>query len=412
MKTVNNKIFKKGKVIVLIAISMFVQACIEPFDIEKTEFTSAVVIEGTLTDQNMKQRILISRTFPLDTVVSAGISKATIVINDSNGISYEFMETSGGEYVSTTAFGAMSGVGYTLSVKLPDGSSYISEEVILPTKSKINELYVARDFNNGELAEGMFIYVDSFDPTGQSKFYRYEYEETYKIIAPFWSPEDAYVVSPLPNPQVDFRARTNEERVCYKTVESNKIIQENTTEYSEDRVTKFPVRFINKENFILSHRYSILVKQFVQSPEAFTYFETLESIAASGSLFSQIQTGFIEGNIKSLTNKDEKVIGFFQASTVSEKRVFFDYADYFPGERLPKYPTDCSLVSPPLITEGMSSPLIDAINQETLKYVSEYDQQTNPNNYSESGPFLMIQTPCGDCTVLGSNIVPDFWVED
>ncbi len=26
-------------------------------------------------------------------------------------------------------------------------------------------------------------------------------------------------------------------------------------------------------------------------------------------------------------------------------------------------------------------------------------------------PFIMVTRPCGDCTALGSNIVPDFWEE-
>ena len=257
----------------------------------------------------------------------------------------------------------------------------------------------------------MFIYVDSFDPTGQSKYYRYEYEETYKIIAPFWSPEDAYIVSPLPNPEVDTRIKTREEQVAYNTIASNTIIQENTTEFGEDRVNKFPVRFIEREDFILSHRYSILVKQYIQNRAAFSYYETLELLSRTESLFSQRQAGFLEGNIRSITNSEEDVVGFFQVSTVSEKRIFFNYTDFFPGENLPKYPIDCTLVSPPIITETGASPLLVAIELGILKYVEDYDQETNPNNFSEYGPFLMVRTPCGDSTFYGSSVVPEFWVE-
>ncbi len=29
----------------------------------------------------------------------------------------------------------------------------------------------------------------------------------------------------------------------------------------------------------------------------------------------------------------------------------------------------------------------------------------------EGGPFVMVNAECGDCTIIGSNIVPDFWIE-
>ena len=393
------------------ASMLMVLNCIDPFEIESTEFKSALVVEATITDREETQRILVSRTFPLDTVLKTGVSAAKVSVLDSNGSVYEFVETSPGDYRSNSPFAAVNGLAYTLKVETPDGNTYTSEETTVPAKTTIDNLYAARDFKNDGSVEGMFIYVDSYDPSGQSKYYRYEYEETYKIIAPYWSPEDAYIVSPLPDPQVDTRAKTREERVAYNTNVSNTIIQENTTEFGEDRVNKFPVRFIERENFILSHRYSILVRQYVQNRAAFSYYETLESLSGTESLFSQRQSGFLEGNIKSTTNPDEEVVGFFQVSTVSEKRIFFDYTDFFPGENLPKYPIDCSLVSPPIITETGESPLLIAIELGILKYVEDYDQETNPNNFSEYGPFLMVQTPCGDSTFYGSNVVPEFWVE-
>lgn len=399
------------QLIMALTIGLMLQSCIDPFEPEATEFKSALVIEGTITDREETQRVMVSRTFPLDTVLMTGLSSAKVSVLDSNGGVYVFSETSPGDYRSNTSFAAIAGLSYSLRVETSDGNSYTSDETAVPAQTNIDELYAARDFKDNGAEEGMFIYVDSYDSSGQSKYYRYEYEETYKIIAPFWSAADAYIVSPLPNPEVATRARTNEERVAYNTDASNTIIQENTTEFGEDRVNKFPVRFINRENFILSHRYSILVKQFVQNRAAFSYYETLESLSGTESLFSQRQSGFLEGNIKSDTNPEEDVVGFFQVCTVSEKRIFFNYTDFFQGESLPKYPTDCFLVSPPIITETGASPLLIAIELETLKYVEDYDQETNPKNFSESGPFLMVATPCGDSTFYGSNLVPEFWEE-
>lgn len=401
---------KKSTLALALAVSIY--SCVAPFEIASSEFKSVLVVEGTITDQNQIQRILVSRTFPLDTVLMAGVSRAKVLVVDSNGGMFQFTEEAPGVYNSNAPFAAASGLTYSLSIETEEGKTYMSEETPVPASTSIQNLYAVRDFKDNGAEEGLFIYIDSFDETGQSKYYRYEYEETYKIIAPFWSSADAYVISPLPNPQVGIRARTREERVCYNTVASNTIIQENTTEFNEDRVNKFPIRFINRENFILSHRYSILVKQFVQTRAAFAYYETLETLSGSESLFSQIQSGFLEGNVRSETD-GENVVGFFQVSTVSEKRLFFNYTDYFPGERLPDYVSDCPLLAPPLASGGPppTSPLIDGIENNLIKYYGEYVPQDDLLTIDTPGPYFMVYTVCGDCTVLGSNIEPDFWVE-
>lgn len=404
-----------GKNIVLIISSMAVlcsfQSCIDIYDFESTEFQSALVVEGTITDQEETQRIFISRTFPLDTVLMSGVRGANVSVMDSNGGTFSFTEASNSEYLSNTPFAVVPGLTYTLTITTPGGEQYQSEAMPVPAQTTIENLYAERDFLDDGTQEGMFIYVDSYDPSGQSNYYRYEYEETYKIIAPNWTGLDAYIVSPLPFPEVSTRPKEKEEQVCYGTIKSNTIIQVGTTEFEEDRVSKFPVRFIDRENYVLSHRYSILVKQYVQSRAAFAYYETLESLSGTENLFSQLQVGFLEGNIKNVSNPDEDVIGFFQVSTVSERRIFFNYDDFFPNERLPDYPINCDLVSPPLINEAGASPLLTAIEFQTVKYVEDYDGENNPLNFSEYGPFLMVPTPCGDCTVYGSNIVPEFWVE-
>ncbi len=384
----------------------------DPFEVQTNGFESSIVIEGTITDQNETQRILVSQTFPLDTVLMSGVSNAKVSILDSNGGVYPFTEENTGEYTSNTSFAAEAGLLYTLRVETSDGRIYLSEDTPVPAATSIENLYAERDFKDNT-EEGMFIYVDSYDPTGESKYYRYEYEETYKIIAPFWSSGDINVIAGYPNPQFSIVPRSQEEQICYNTIKSNTIIQKNTTSLSEDRISKFPVRFINRDNFILRHRYSIMVKQYVQSRAAFAYYETLEKLSGSESLFSQLQTGFVEGNIFAEANRSEKVIGFFQVSTVSEERLFFNYTDFFLGERLPDFVSDCPLLSPAVIVEGGISPLLDAVEQDLVTYYDEYSPPDNGLIPTEpAGPYYVVPRVCGDCTALGDNTVPDFWIED
>ncbi|TLP79806.1 DUF4249 domain-containing protein [Maribacter sp. ACAM166] len=398
-----------GIYFLLILLPFLVVNCIEPFEPEAVDFESALVIEATITDENKNQEILVSRTFALDTTGLYGERGAQVSVTDTNGDVYDFVEAKEGKYVSSISFAAQTGVGYSLSINTKDGSTYSSEQVIATQPTKIDSLYTEINFKDGEVNEGIFVYVDSVDPTKSNEYYRYVYEETYKIIAPYWSPLDAYVISRVPfDYKVGTFDREQYERICYNTVISKDVIQIKASNFIDNRISKFSIRFINRDNWILANRYSILVKQYVESRAAYNYYDTLKSLSDSESSLYQIQTGFLEGNIHSVTYKNENVVGYFQVSSVSEKRIFFDYEDYFPGEESPGYESECELLTPNLNDIGGGSYLATGIDWDLFTFYEENGDKLDSNH-----PFVMASpNSCGDCTVLGSNVKPDFWVED
>jgi hypothetical protein len=71
---------------------------------------------------------------------------------------------------------------------------------------------------------------------------------------------------------------------------SNEIIQTSTVGLSEDRVN-FPVRISNK-NPIIMHRYSILVRQYVQTLAAHTFYKTLKQLSGM-AVSCRNQPGFL-----------------------------------------------------------------------------------------------------------------------
>lgn len=117
---------------------------------------------------------------------------------------------------------------------------------------------------------------------------------------------------------------------------------------NEDRVN-YQIRFLNDDSYLITNRYSILVKQYVQNLAAYTYYQTLKKLSGSESILSQNQPGFFSGNIKSTQNPSEKVIGFFDVSSVSSQRIFFNYSDIFPGEISYSFPFSC----PPITDENL-----------------------------------------------------------
>ncbi|AXT19905.1 DUF4249 family protein [Flavobacteriaceae bacterium AU392] len=389
----------------IIFIALIINSCVEPIEIESVTFEDALVVEATITNEFKHQEISLTRTFMLEEDGPLPESNADVHVIDGLQNIFLFQETEPGKYVSTTQFNAVPNNEYQLMIVTSNGREYQSQTVTLTANtSEIEEVIAIQDSNENEGVDGLSIQVSSFDPTGNSRLYRYEYEETYQIIAPNWVSRDLIIVSENP-PDVDLIFRTREERVCYNTIKSNTIIQTETTDLSEDRVLNKFVRFIPSDDFIIRSRYSILVKQFVQSLESFTFYRVLNELSSSESLFSQIQPGFLAGNMISVTDPNENVVGFFDVSSVSEERIFFNYRDIFPDpfQPLPDYITNCE-VEAPLLESG----LINTIRTRRLTFadINEEEPLIEPG-----GPFIMVTAACGDCTILGSNIEPDFWID-
>jgi hypothetical protein len=286
-----------------------------------------------------------------------------------------------------------------LHIETTDGRTYSSEPSQMIAGNQIDELYAERSSLQGE--DGIALLVKSENPESASKFYRYEYEETYKILSPFKVMNN--VVPGDGDALFKIVPNKRNETVCYNTVASNKLILHNTSNLTENTTGSFLVRFLNEEDPKLGQRYSILVKQYSLTPEAYSYFSILEKIAGSESVFSENQPGFIYGNIYSDTDSSEKVVGFFSLSSVSEERIFFNYRDFYNDFTPPQFPEDCSIYRP--------GELIETPVSMILSGDSRYVGPGGPPSSEGMGPWRLIANECVDCTVYGTTDVPEFWEE-
>ena len=393
---------RKLHLIWLLVISFYINSCVEPFEIKSITYESALVIEATITNEYKYHEIILSRTFKIEENGVLAESNADVKIIDNLQNVYKFLEDSPGKYKSQVEFSAEANTSYQLLISTENGSTYSSNSIKLTSAVEIDEIRVKKDDDDS----GVSILITSFNPSGNANYYRYEYEETYKIVAPRWSSEELKVVSETPPYELEIVDKTIENKICYNTEYSKGIIQTETSDFNEDRVSNFKVRHILRDNIIIAHRYSILVKQYVQSPEAYTFLKILNDLSNSESLFSQNQPGFVNGNIVSKNNPDEKVIGFFEVSSVTSKRMFFSHRDL--GLSPPSYPEfayDCTLIAPII-----GKDLIEFVKLSSWHYYYENDGMNKPI-VPPGGPYVMVRSECGDCTSVGSNIMPNFWIE-
>ena len=376
----------------LILISITI-SCIEEFNAGTIEFEDAIVIEASITNELSFQKVLLSRTFRFEENGPQAESGATVQITSSTNMTYTFHETELGVYISDIQFSAQPSVSYQLSVTSGNGRAYTSEPTELTSSSSgIDDIYALRE-TNLDGVDGIAVYVDSSDPTNSSKYYRYEFEETYKIIAPRWV-SDQFIITNLDPFAFTIGPRTQEERVCYNTVKSQGRLIASTYLLSEDRISKFLVKFFPLDDIRNNSRYSIMVKQHTISAPSHRFFETLNNLSSSESLFSQNQPGFLARNIFSTTNPEEKVLGYFDVSSIAQERFFFNRSDY----TIERYPwSTCD----PYLASSQPVSLAGLIRNNKVSYYAG----------GMDAPIVLVNRLCGDCTELGSNIKPGFWID-
>jgi hypothetical protein len=391
------------QVFTFIFCALLFSSCTEQYVLQSNTFEDILVVNGIITNELRLQEIKITRTYRLEQDKPIFEKGANVYITDNDNIVYEFEEDTD-SYVSTSAFKAIPGKTYQLNIITKDGKSYSSTPEILTPESEVQVTPTVQTIN-GE--KGVQIDISSFDPSSKSKFYRYEYDETYKIVAPFWSP-DKYIISPnlTPEGNPDFLVvpREKETKTCYTTKKLDDLLLKSTSGLTEDRID-FPVRFISSKDPILRERYSIMVRQYVQNLASYTYYKTLKDLSISKSILSQTQTGFNYGNLKSNDNPNEKIVGYFEVSSVSSKRIFFNFLDIFPNQRIPSYFTDCTAIkkSNCFGAKGCQGPFILAYINSVfyVYYESSYDNAL----------YTFVPADCGDCTKFSSNIKPLFWID-
>ena len=412
--------------------------CIEEFEAENITdvLAGALVVDARISDQLMQHTVFLSRTFSLEDSEPLPEKGAQVSIFDGTGNRIDFSETEPGSYSTNGAMELVQNKVYRLEVTTVDGVRYTSDEATLPKKVEITGLRVEKRINGFE-NQGIAVLVDNTAALNTPNYYRYEYEETYKIVAPDPNPFDwdeiDYDINDGDGWEVTIASRDELVNICYGTNMSRDIILASTAGLNSAGLEDFEVRFLDRDNYAISHRYSILVKQYHHDIHANSFFSLLDDFSSIEGVFSNVQTGRLEGNI-SIQNADAALVfGYFELSAYSEKRMFFDYEDFYPNEPLPPYLTNCAKGAPPLYPEGFhitpapdgdgfiidgadGSPLIDGILAGLYAYYADNedyeDYIVREGGVGGAAPFLVKPLGCVDCTEFGSTIIPEFWIEE
>jgi hypothetical protein len=272
-------------------------------------------------------------------------------------------------------------VQYRLHIKTAAGKEYASDYVDVKTSPPIDSISWKRT------GDGVQIYANTHDPNNASHYYRWDWQETWQFHSVYYT----YVqwVNEQIQPFSDFYY------TCFSYAHSTSVLVNATTKLSQDEVFQFPVELVPSNSWLISVRYSILVKQYVLTQDAYNYWSDLQKNTEQiGSIFGP-QPFASQGNIHNLADPTEQVVGFISAGTLQKQRIFIT-PDQIPNWGIGTY-DQCSLARtildslPFFLDQGNNLP-VDQI-------------ETGPGHYV----YDLAASPCVDCRFIGSLKPPPYW---
>ncbi len=381
---------------------------------------SYLVVEGVINNGSDSTIIKLSKTVSLLNKTALNpVRNAVLGIENSKGSSIDLVEISPGKY-GTGGLSLDNALKYRLRIKTADNKEYLSDFVQVQNSPPIDSV------SYNVTGSGIQIATSTHDPHNLTHYYRWDYQETWVIHSNYYSfyksNGDTVIERDLINDNI---------YQCWQSDTSNVIVLGSSANLTSDVISNLPVTFIEStspkldggQSIIVNQyapstsTYSILVKQYALTPDAYNFYVNLKKNTEQlGSIFDA-QPSQNPGNIHSVTNPAEPVIGFICAGTTTSKRIFITNQQ-IPAAWLPNYVyNDCTLDSLYLHTVPKGSAV--AVNQE-----DEYF------NYNKGGKYYMQQIPiavlinpingkvightgsspgCVDCTLRGTNKQPAFW---
>lgn len=378
--------FRAGGLIILVMWTF--AACIEPYDpsIDSGDI-NLLVVDGYLNASTGVATVRLSRTQPVKAEGPATVeSGATLSIEDSKGGTYFLTEESAGLYRGDVVTNDPERL-YRLNIHTDGNRQYTSDYIALLQTPPIDSLTWSIKNNGVEIA------VTSHDPAGTSTYYRWKSEETYQYHA---NSNSLFIFE---GDEVVYRPISESIFACWKGAELTDIKITSTSHLKESVVSRFPIIFIPQGSIKISVRYSALVQQQALTEEAYAYWHSLErSTEHLGGLFDPLPSEVV-GNIRSLHNPAETIIGYFGGGTVQESRIFIQ------RNELPKEVTGSFNFNPNCEVDSVYLNELAEIHRPSTVLVDAI--------YSPFGALIGYTTTivsCGDCRSLGGTTKrPDFW---
>ena len=375
-------------------------ACTDPYLPEALQAPpSYLVVDGFLNARG-STTIKLSRTYAVGAKTPPPVEvRASVYLEQEGGPATLLREAPAGTYTSPTALALDAARRYRLHLTTLGGKEYASDFVPVKITPPIDNLSWQAD------STGLRIRLNARDPSNATRFYRWDYVETWEIN-PIYMPQVEFKAGILNLPDITVLFPTK----CWGTALSTSVLLTNTTPLSQDAVTDRLIRQLPPTFERLHNGYSMLVQQQGLTKDEFAYWELLRKNTESiGSLFDA-QPVQLTGNVHCLNSPTEPVLGFVGAHSVVEKRLFVarrelpaawltpdGYATCYPPDTLwldAKNPVNNLASMQSYFGNGANIPIQKEVKSVNNAPVFGYSAQSRD---------------CIDCRTRGTSVKPSFW---
>jgi hypothetical protein len=370
----------------LIILGIFIAivwvGCKERFD-PKIPFSQSnyLVVEGFINARGFTT-IKLSRTVAIqDSSKVKPELNAIVTIRGEDNSAYNVRAASRGSYVSDSLI-LNPAQKYRLQIKTTTGE-YLSEYMAVKQTPLIDSISWMFKNSNVEIS------VNTHDQQNSTRYYKWDYEETWEIHSAFSNYYQYKNGNVLPRQSID---EINKLFYCWKNESSQNILIGSSAQLANDVINSAPLTSIPIQAERFSVRYSILVRQYSLDRKGYDFFNMMKSNTQSlGSIFDPLPSE-VTGNISCVSNPNEKVIGYLSASTVNEKRIFISNV-------------------PSRFTLGCETTYV-ANNRDSFKLYYDVGGLLPYEAEGSPGPikgYYSAYPGCIDCTLRGTNVKPSFW---
>ncbi len=239
---------------------------------------------------------------------------AQIFVEDGQSYIAALKDAGLGSYVAGP-LGLDSTKKYRLRIITADKKVYLSDLVSATYTPPIDSI------GSTVLDQQIMIYVNAHNPANNTRYYRWEFTEDWNFISPL---ESFYMTN---GAQIIPRTAANKLPLnCWGHDASTNVILGSTAKLASDVIYQTPLAYINSTSDKLDYRYSMLLKQYGLSADAFKFWsQTQKNTEQLGTIFDA-QPSQINGNIQCITNPAEPVFGYISVTNIQIKRVYINRA--------------------------------------------------------------------------------------
>lgn len=390
------KMMKLRYIWCLIMIGGAITGCKKPYNPSIVSSPNHyLVVEGVINTGSDPTVISISQTVNLgESVQSSPQVGYTVTIQDEAGnpVTELHSPLNNGKYSSNGAVNLDPSKKYRLHIANTQ-KVYESDYIAVKNTPAIDSIgFVPKGSN-------LNLYVNTHDATNNTRYYRWDFEETWRFHARY---ESGLIVDPVTK-AIRNRNESEASYYCFTGDASSNILIGSTAKLVSDVVYQAPITTIPSTAEKISVRYSILLKQYALTKEAYAFWENIrKNTEQLGSIFDA-QPSQLQGNIHCVTDPKEPVIGYISITNVQQKRIYINN-NQLPIEWYSVYPYNCSAdTALNYNPKNMQYEVQSIIINGGAIPVSPIIKMNNIIGYIYSS------IECTDCRIRGQSLPPPFW---